>query len=685
MRKNVLIVVIDGLSKWYIDQCKSEKGFFSNLEKNSYSANNMFSEGPFTEAATRGLWASQDAMRGKGYLAEAYFEYLPFYDLFHQNGYFIYMGELVPFFTHKMHVDNVRTREKCEVRGFDHIWRSRLEYFISLKRGENYREEDNWKIEFLLEQFFENYQDNTTVEYEKNKYYSNKKEYILDILDNCEKSSFFMAMDSSLYYACRYKNITNFKKACFKMISEEELKFVSLAKYKNLEFLFKINQGLVDKLCLEKELGGTANRCIQSNNDLISHMRGGYDDTPRLCRELKDFLEWFDNYESDAPFLAYIHNFDFHYPENFINSQYNNNCNEYCKEVNEKIEELKGIECCNMSVSKQLSILNIERNLKEFWEQLKARKVFENTYVILTADHGIANFMNPIGKKDDERWNYTKMNFQIPFYMQGPDIVPVIDNELRSAKDILPTLACKCELDFRSQCYDGKIINSSSSKIMSAVWINGIPDLSRKKLRMGIRNEKYSITYEAFVSQFFSSGKILGVYNLQNDPNEVINLSSENIQDEEYQKLLCTMTEKWFETVFSILTDRNSPYQFQKKYKFLLSKYTFYKDYNQRLEKISWKEADLFLKDKEIILFGCGETLYSFIEQKKFIYPIIEIWDNDESKCGKYVLGHKVCKPNKERVTCNRVVIITNRYEIEAIEQLNRMEVEHYFIGALFY
>ena len=53
--KNIIIIVIDALSKWYIDQHKNENSFFKYLEKEGYCADNMYSTGPFTEAAVRGF------------------------------------------------------------------------------------------------------------------------------------------------------------------------------------------------------------------------------------------------------------------------------------------------------------------------------------------------------------------------------------------------------------------------------------------------------------------------------------------------------------------------------------------------------------------------------------------------------------------------------------------------------
>ena len=537
-------------------------------------------------------------------------------------------------------------------------------------------------MEFLLDRYFENYGYSTVLKKEWEKYENDKRAYINEILLKDKNSSFFINQDSSLYFACTYKNQTNLLNTLKQQLLIEEHIFINQAKYKNLEYLIELNQKQGDKESIEKELGGTNNRCVQSNNDLISHMREGYEKLPKLKKELKDFLAWYDrNENAEKPFLAYIHNFDFHYPENFMNNRYED-YDAYCCELNDKLEKLKNLKCCKMSVSKQLSIMNIEKCLECFWEELEKRHIFENTYVILTADHGISNFMYPVDRSA-ERWNYKKTNFQIPFYMQGCGIEPCEDNAFKSAVDILPTLIEKCELRNINSNYIGKSLTGDGRKYLFATWINGIPDLDYKVIKVGIRNEKYSITCEAYITQFIASGKVVGVYDLENDPDECFCLNPKDIRDDSFTQLVDTLKDKWFETIMSVLTDEGSPYGFYQRYKFLKERQSYYKQYNKQLKKMSWKEFDALIQDKEIILFGVSANLYSLLKSPMFVYKVKEIWDNDANKQGKCVLGNPVYKPDKRKINSNIFVVITSRFELEIVQQLCEMEIKRFCIGAL--
>ena len=450
MRKNVLIIVIDALSKWYIDQCKKDGNFFQYLQKESYCANQMYSTGPFTEAAVRGFWTADEALDGISYLSENAFNKRTIFELFAENGYYMYMGELIPYFNYDSIVHNEILREACEKRAFEHVWRARLKYYISLFNEKRFEKRDYWKLKFILDDYFEKYRKAPKVNLENEKYERNKDLYIGEILSESERSSFFQNQVNALYYNCSRRNIVNFYNQKKHIITTEELQFVDCAKRKNIEFLLQMNKKFKIEEFIEKELNGTTNRCINSNNNLLCHLRDENERLPKLREELNEFILWYDSQKDkiNKPFFAYIHNYDFHYPENFMNFRYDD-YNRYIGEVIEKTELIRRMECRRMSVSKQLSIFNIENCLKEFWTQLKTRDIFQDTYIILTADHGISNFMYPVDKKK-ERWNYTKMNFQVPFYLLGSNVGIKEDNYFRSTKTILPALIEMCQLKYNS-------------------------------------------------------------------------------------------------------------------------------------------------------------------------------------------------------------------------------------------
>ena len=206
MGLNFLIITIDALSKWYIDQYKKENSFFTYLEENTYSFQNMYSTGPFTEAAIRGYWCGNDSLDGYSYLSESHFEQDTFLDFFSKSHY-MYYGELIPYFNYKIKCDSRNKREKCEERAFEHLWSARLSYYCDLYKNGQLSKKEFWKIEFILEQFFEKYSRAYSVALECKKYKCDKTMYILDILEHRELSDFYHGLSNQLVEICKYPNL----------------------------------------------------------------------------------------------------------------------------------------------------------------------------------------------------------------------------------------------------------------------------------------------------------------------------------------------------------------------------------------------------------------------------------------------------------------------------------------------
>lgn len=666
------------MAKWYIDHIKEKDSFFKHLEEISYCANNMYSSGPFTEAAVREMWASQSTITGRNYLSEAYFDNNTIFQVFKDNGYFIYMGELIPFFNDNFIVDNNNVqREEGRIRGFIHLWKNRLLYFIDIYKKGEIKDTDFSQLEFILDCFFNTFSSTDKILLEKEKFKNNIKKYIEDILQNVYQSSFFKYISSKDYFNSMYRNAVNVNKIIENPLLPSEEHFLFKAKYKNTQYLLEsINDADENKVdVVEKLLSGSSNRCIHSNNDLISHMRMNFEKLPKLKDELDTFIKWYDeDYDVSQPFFAYIHNYDFHYQESFINSEYED-MEAYTREIREKAIEIDELEFKKMSLSKQLTMRNIENNLAKFWEELAQRNIFDNTYVILTADHGISNYMYPANRNESERWNYLKTNFQVPFYMQGCNITPEKDNSFYMARCILPTLIEKCALKNTDNIIGKSINEEKNNEFSYAIWINGIPDFYRQQMKVGIRNQKYSMTFEAFVTQIFDTSEIKGVYDLTTDPDECNNLKWKKIQDEEFIKLYNTLKDIWFNNIQQILLDKNV---FQNRFEFLINNEEFYKNYNKKTQRVSWYNFECMANHRKLILFGSGDVCRQFISNKSFKLDVKEIWDNDIKKDGTYFMGHKIVNPPLSINHDNIFVIITSRYELEIIEQLRQMGVTEF-------
>ena len=663
MKNNVIIIVIDALSKWYIEQCKTEFSFFGKIEKNSLNYKNMYSMGPFTEAAVRGLWAGKKPLEARRNLSESCFSGKTFFQHYYENGYYIYMGELTPYFTYKSYFDNQIEREKREERGFEHIWNNRLDYYVHLFQTNNLQENDYADIEFILDEFFNAYYEAKTVKTEYLKYNQNKREYIAEIMREGELSSFYKSNYNQLLYDCTYRNIVCLDNQTKYVSLPNELEFLRLAKDKNNQFLLQMNEKFNCKSFIEKELGGTTNRCMHSNDDLISHLRGGNEKLPKLKKELTDFLNWIESNTGkiEKPFLAYIHNYDFHYPENFMNEDYENG-QSYVDELKEKTEELRCMKNKNMSVAKQLTVKNIERCLETFFAKLAEKDILRNTKVILTADHGISNFMYPIDKKG-ERWNYTNINFHVPFYVVGNSVKPYNVEDFSTGIDAYNYILYAGDEEKK---IENEIVQR---ECIGTAWMHGVPDFKRQRIRLGARNIAYSITCEAFVTQFFSSARILGIYNLLSDKDECVNLYGTKIDDPEFYRLYNYMEQQWYETIRMICSEPANADLFNSPHDVLNT---------ERPSVISWIQFNRLICNKKVILYGDGECLTEMLLKSDF--EIHEIW-KEEREVRNYIAGRHLEKPNYDEVDDDTILVLCGYNELALVDQMRKYGVKNYIVA----
>lgn len=680
--KNVIIIVIDALSKWYIDQYKKDGGFFSNLEENGYTALNMFSGAPFTEGAVHEFWASEDTFMGLINPAERHFGNDPLPILFKKNGYYIYADD-----EFRMNMNNripVDSWSKTDIQGTEgraltRLMAIKIPYYIRLWDTGEFTSDDYWKIETLLTDFFESGFGYETAEAENNIFQEDKVAYINDILENKAKSSFYKNLGSTEKISKRkFPLSSGFNMIQDTSLSDIEKLFVMEAKYKNLEFLYQMEKesSTNDPKYFEEILwADQTNRCIQTNNDLSYTLRNSYN-KKSLKDSLSKFIEWYDKLDvqtNASPFFAYIHTSVFHYPASFTENMYGDAG--YEAELMQKRKEVENMQWKKMSVSKQLSLSYIEKQLENFWSALTERDFFKDSYIILTADHGISNFMYQ--KLDSKhRWNYTKINFQVPFYMQGCDITPYKDYGLRSAKDIIPILTDMCSLNTYKNNYIGTKDCADNIKYISTAWINGEPDLDRRKIRMGIRNKKFSITWESYITQFWATGRTPGVYDLEKDPDERVDIGEFGSTEEAYTSLLDQLKSQWFDKVLSVLANRENIWGAKKDYDFLVANREYYENLNRNLHKENWNELNQRIHGRKLILYGKGSSLKDFICDTQFTYEIEEIWD-EEAKPNEYFLGSKVCKPHADISDC--LIIITGDNELKAVEALRKMVPNHDF------
>lgn len=684
--KNVVMLVVDALSYWYIQEFKKayRESFFNELESKTLHCTEMYSTGPFTEAALQGMLASQYSLDNHNNMTWFRDSNEMVLKVLQDNGYQIYVGGQ-PIFFSGFHADvwsheTFAEKFNFEARAESSLWKSKIKYFFSLYDRGEINEREKGLLEDVVNFIFECFNDGSKPEKQKEyqSFIKDKRLYVENLLRLKKEHSFYKYfLDKEKIEVGGYARTVN---NIYRSLPEaDEAKICSEIEYRNKKRFIEINRKFANPELIEKNITGYDNRCLQTNNAAIEHIRGVDYTEPTMGREIEHFLEWMDCREEGKPFFSYIHVMDFHHRENIME----NGEEDYrvkLREVESSLQKMPDM--INMSVTKTLSILHIERELRRFWEELEKRDFFRDSYLIITADHGISNFMYPLRDVSNERWAYKKTNFNVPFYMAGSGIKAEKNDELLDGVDIPVTLLNILKIPVPEE-YKGKFFIGQHNihNFVRTEWINGCPNVCKEIIKFGIRDKKYSITYKASLNEFIDSGECACFYNLQEDPDETVNLAVDDRNKEILNRYLPMIRQRWYELLQHYYLDYEGKY-FDKNRTFNVLREQPYRitRWMEEQDRFSWEDFCEKIAGKKIILYGATEYAKEFLG--KFNFRIYEIWDDNAEKHNTCFMGHLVKNPYEVTQNADEYVfIITSQYEIEARILLDDMKFEHVYIG----
>lgn len=521
MKKNVIFLVVDSLSKEYTENYPLEyDNFFEYLDQHSICASNMYSTAPFTESALEGMWNQKSPLdsfwgnRLKPVCENSIFS------IFEEAGYEVYFTDRTSVEEYALDYTE-SDRKKAQRTARSRIVRllPQIRYYLN---KENVHSDSKIAVTNMLDILFDAafYLDESVIKEaqlyvtDKNAYYDNLKELkeshpIFEILDgiNCSDT---IQQDSKVYPS----------------ISEELLLAQEIAD-KNRALLVEYNKDISnsDHLVKQNAEGQIYNRCVWSNTNVLPFIRMDYASIPDLdihrgiadCG-IYDFIE--KRLKTiRKPYFAYFHEFSFHYPEVFLRSCKNEIG--YKDSIRKTINLLPRLKIKNkISVRKALSLIFVSEWLSELVRYLENKGVIKDTYLVITSDHGISNFMYPLDRV--YRWMFYKENFHIPFWILGDGIEAQTYDSLCLSKCIVPTLEELCGI--KGSDVKSSLFHLDEEYILTE-WMNGIPDVEEEYVKFGYRNWKISLTFCVRLNQFFGSGRILTLFDLEKDEKEYHDLS----------------------------------------------------------------------------------------------------------------------------------------------------------------
>lgn len=557
MKKNVLFIVVDSVTNDVLFNKSNSKDiapFLNSLREKSISGDKMYSEAPYTEAALMSLLSSVDTMDSGGYMERMKNVRCVLED-FQENKYKTFFCNYYPSIYPSNMIRGYNERKYIDGFHFSHIWEYRFKYFSELYLENKTTNKENEMLINLLKDNLEAWLEylekikNKNIETsmlndcidtknidktinqlkkEYKKFTTNKEEYLTALFKEKEEHTLFKINEYKMSDKIRNdetrKQIMNNYKDTFKKIEKINFKRNIL----NNKFPYKKLFNTLIKRDIKTAKGllaGYKNSLF--DKDLYDRIAPNFDlfkDQRSFYTVSNELINWIDK-NKDTPWMSYVHIDDAHYTESFFtyDTEDIELVNEEFKRINNYLDKVpkdyKG------SIAYDLSLLYCDNIIKGIYEYLEKNKLLDNTYIVITADHGFSYYFSPVREKYVIS-NY-KENYNVPFIIYGKDIKPKLIEGFCSTKDVPTTLLSLVGIKKHKQYKGNNLLTSNGEEYSLLEYMGGgCPDIKRRPINLGVKTDNYSVTVDAYINKTFEDIIIKEVYNLNKDPYEHINLSN---------------------------------------------------------------------------------------------------------------------------------------------------------------
>lgn len=559
---NVICIFVDSVS-WNsvgTNRAKiSPTPFIDSLKTESITATNLYSHGPYTDAAKRSLFTGRNCLDDFGYYFKMNTSPISDFKLFHDAGYETY-GFYYPFF---MFGDNVKKYIDHSIYTagfvFGSEWNGIFKYYSEKIQTQQLNKiEKNLLVNRvnLLFDVFANYLmdlktrpisssiykkclegydiDNAikTLNNEKTTYLEDRVKYVEQLLIQ-GKDHFFWKLDptridsiidgdflQSIVKEHRrffYKIIKNNTIAnLFRLMPTPKRTFWGVKRYfttkdsKELMFWRKYRDNMAQFFGMMRRWDKPY---WQNDSSIHSILSAGID----VLKNRKD---------TDKPVYMNLNTDD---PHSFL-AMFDYTCQDR-NEVNEQISVLENYADelgtnFKGSLLYLLSLRYVDYEIERFCKKLKEYGLWENTTLIIISDHGSSFTYSPLHNNsvngfDDECYH-------IPVLLRHPGFKGLEITTYQNSKDIYPTV---CDLvgipqspHFKGHSMLDKTI-LKKPYVMTEYMGPGCPDMTSRRMWLSIRDEKYVIAYKVGIYEEFEDGELAECYNLSKDPNAYYNIN----------------------------------------------------------------------------------------------------------------------------------------------------------------
>ena len=284
----------------------------------------------------------------------------------------------------------------------------------------------------------------------------------------------------------------------------------------------KLLRNIRDGKCVKGLLAGYKN--LVFDKDLFDRITRQYDafKSDRSFRTIADLsVDWIEKNKDDTtPWMAYVHVDDAHFPEIFFT--YDTDRKEILEEefgkINHYLDRLPESYCG--SISCDLSLLYCDSVIERMFRYLDGAGLLDHTSVVITADHGFSYYFNPIREK--YVISSYKENYNVPFLVYDRDLAHKKIPGYLATKDIPATLLDLAGIEAPAYFKGHSLLNFEGREYATLEYMGGgCPDLRRRPVQLGIRNDRCEVMTEIFQN----SMTVKEVYDMKKDPLEHHNLA----------------------------------------------------------------------------------------------------------------------------------------------------------------
>lgn len=581
--KNIIFLLVDCFDYNKIgtnEYRQSPTPFLDQLKQNSYWAEKMYSQAPFTESALIATMCGYDTLDRGGYLKR--YKNCPknMFEMIQEAGLEVY-AQMWPHFypsSALKGIDVLRLRPFS----FEVLWYYRFDYFAVLYDKGEIESQDIDDLADIL---------NENLDFWK-AYYEmvlDKKEEVQIVTEN---------MDVSRISEC-YEVL---KKEVVKFREGRQAYVYGILKKKRSHILFSLfnEECLDEKVCFEfrektardyrelnRKIYNTNNRLNRKNNhlslqrlfeyykrsekpwnlknrtifsqylrnyyhithynELLGSIGEHYDrrkDWLSTHRMMEYFLDWEESRSNkDKPYFAYMHTEDIH-----------GQCTVFdicCTDEQEIRQQMKAAEryidelpsCYRGNLGYDLGLVNLDRTIAWFYKTLEKKGILKDTVFIITSDHGCGTNYNPLR---GEIQNFHDECYHVPFIICGADIEACVDHDLHMTKDIMATIA---------DLAGGRLPESSTGisvfSDQKRTWVHqeymgpGCPDMYRRPMWMCAFDEKWKVFIKVKLLQDTFQYSLEEIYDLVKDPKEMKNLTSSESVRQKVRYLIDRLELRW--------------------------------------------------------------------------------------------------------------------------------------------